>query len=112
MLRKRNRTFTASVYLGRLPDIQADEEGELLNPLDRYIWQKLISQAQVIEGRPDMEYTKDGLPMLIRIPDDCEYWVDEQRVVIARDRQICEKCHGLSQGQTCKECEGQMTMAM
>lgn len=105
MLHKRGRPFTASVYLGKLPDIQADKDGELVNPLDRHIWQTLISQAEVIEGSPDTQYKKDGVPVLVHIPDDCDYWVDGKRLLIAHEKQICQKCHGFSEGETCQKCE-------
>lgn len=106
MFHSRGRIFTASVYLGTLPDTPADEDGELINPLDRYICQTLISQAEVIEGKPDTEYRKDGVSVLVRIPDDCDYWVDKQTLVIAHDKQICLKCHCFLEGETCPRCGG------
>lgn len=106
MFRRRGRKFTASVYMGELPDILADEEGEPLNPPDRHIWQRLISQAEVIEGTPDTEYKKDGIPLLVRIPGNCDYWVDGQRLIIAHDKLICLKCHCFLDDGACSQCGG------
>jgi ribosomal protein S27AE len=106
MWHSRHRHYHAKVCLSSLPQCPSDEVEQVLEqsitPADRASWNagctrcsEFVEACLTIQGRPDTEYRKDGLHALVDIPDSCDYWVDDEKVVIVKRKQLCPLCHSL-----------------
>jgi len=84
----KHRQYRASVYLAELPKHCEPDEG--CSCLE------IVRRAPVISGAPGT-YDK-GVSAIVQIPDSCDYWIDDQKLVIlGRRDKLCGSCHHLLQ---------------
>jgi len=53
-------------------------------------------------------FREQWLPV-VRIPEDCSYYVDKEKITITKYKRICERCYNLMEmignAHLCKHCE-------
>jgi len=112
MYHSKLRRWHASVYLGEYPELlDEDEDGHLYDEegqaiiseypngaLARQLTARLQAEAlsHIVQGKPDTEYHKfPDADMVVSIPDNCSFWVDEEKLVILGKSKLCSRCHSL-----------------
>lgn len=114
---KLRRPTRCSVYLGEFPnrpgELDLDHHHFIFdNPEDNYLWQRMLEDAEIVQGQNGTVYQKSPeLEVIVKIPRRSWYWVDDKQLTIGASAEaICSACGTLTKeveelGWLCWKCD-------